>query len=304
MRSVSEQIAEYRPVRVPAAHWAVIGDRVRALVCELDPQTVEVARMQLMRLTQYLAWCWQVGYSLEHASVTNPRILDDYLTHIDRVQGRATARSHRDKLNVYITRLAGPARPTFSSTQVPLENQPYSQSELTAISGWAAGQPTERWRHNASAIVALAGGCGLRASELIQVRGQDLHTSGERIAVHVDGAPPRFAPTLAFWEQTLRTLRDHTHPDEHLFIIEEGVRSARKVPAFIARTRGQSFRPTAERLRATWIHTLVAAGLPADLILQTAGLKSAISLNPYLAQLPRRSDSPDTWAQVHAAGQP
>ena len=92
-------------------------------------------------------------------------------------------------------------------------------------------------------------------------------------------------PVLAAWEDMALQAADGLHPDDKVFPRVGTARPSELVREFVRYSAGEQ-RPTLARLRATWIHTHLAAGTSLRALMSAAGFRSTTSLQRYLVWVP------------------
>jgi integrase len=149
---------------------------------------------------------------------------------------------------------------------------------------------TDRRRHNAYSILALCGGAGLTAAELVDARIEDITTEGRHLFVNVNGTHPRRVPIWAPWHSTLhRAIDDRT--SGHLF---HGNRSEEYPPRLVQQFLDENIwelRPSPTRLRLTWVVRQIENDLPLSVLLAICGFTNASALNAYRRHLSPRAVS-------------
>lgn len=81
--------------------------------------------------------------------------------------------------------------------------RPFTLTEVASMHSWAASLTTALKRQNAQALLGLAGGAGLRTSEIIDIHVGDIDLVDGRIFVNVPGVRPRQVPVRHPWNRTL-----------------------------------------------------------------------------------------------------
>lgn len=158
---------------------------------------------------------------------------------------------------------------------------PYSEAEVAEMRIWAAVQRDER-RIDARVLLALGIGCGLTASEICEVSGDDVREAGSRIAV--PGRRERLVDVDGPWRDALahvELIRRNTR------LFRPGVQNyANKISDFTRATIGEQPRPRPQRMRATWLVARMAEGVPVQELLYAAGVKSLDALARFERYLP------------------
>lgn len=291
---MSHAILRYRPKNAPP-EWDAVADGVRMLVAT-------VADHVPYRLTTVLRVVAMLAVSAERAGVPrDPAVWLDQAT-ITRclltdtslapgtIQTYAALLARVRETLVWVER-GEAARPHLRADRSRAE--PYSTSDLTRMDAWADSlPPTPSGRGNARAMLALGAGCGLFPTEMLAVRGTDVHIlPSDAVVVRVPDTE-RLIVCRSLWEQALAELAQRAGK-RHLYGPDRQVeRPKNAISNWVARNKpGDPKVPVLEmrRLRATWLVSLLRDRVPADLIAKAAGLKSAAALAPYLAWVPEIS---------------
>ncbi|WP_082492005.1 tyrosine-type recombinase/integrase [Leifsonia sp. Root4] len=276
--------------RSAGAHWDAIRSFVVASVNQLEPQSPASIRFHLTVATRFALWLrTSTGASLDEPA--------DYWT-FHQVQrfaamelGTGTSASYRAavlrRLNTFVRRCGDGEDSRRAIPVAPLPPLlPYTSREQAAFLAAAHARGSEHRRSNNLAFVALGLGAGLRAVELVAVRVEDISDDCTDMNIHVRaGSSPRIVPMRREWCETLRQALASRASEDFVII---GHRSAKPAPLLSTLTTNgpKAPRPTASRMRATWIIGHLTCGLRIDLVLEIAGLHKLSALVPYVASLP------------------
>jgi integrase len=274
-------ICGYRPQLAPQ-QWATIRQFVVECVLALAPRSYVNAKRLMTMTTRYVAWVWAAtGCDLRPDVVFTEllihRYLDDALPDHSVIYRFDTARqlaAIADQLtSSHVARLPIP----FQSERP----QPYNRAELASMHSWAASLSTDLKKQNAHTLLALGGGAGLTAAEIVEVRIEDIVTSDAGVIVTVRGAHHRQVPVLTEWTRTLRRgIGARTYGT--IFRAYRFVHyPPRKLQSFLT-DNPAVIRPSVSRLRAGWIVGQLNANLPIAVLMEIAGFTSTQSLQPYL----------------------
>jgi integrase len=174
--------------------------------------------------------------------------------------------------------------PRFSGSLAP---PPYNAAERAALYSIASAQ-RRRWRvHSALALLALGLGAGLRAGELIAVKGRDVSILGKVVYLRVGGARTRDVVVGA--PEAHLVLRLATEPDAYLFHPEEAERSYPNfVNDFCRQLAADPCAPrlSAARSRSSYICDHLVAGTDLSVLLERCGIKDVESLIRYSVHVP------------------
>jgi hypothetical protein len=163
---------------------------------------------------------------------------------------------------------------------VRVPNGPYTHRQIAEFSSWAAMQPTPIRHSNAHALLGLAEGAGLTVSEIANCLVRDVSIDGLGAVVSARGPKPRMVPIDESIVSTLLVALKGRSPDDFVY---QGNRD-RKTPGTLVSNADWTGpeRPTATRLRTTWIVERLNANVPLKLILSMAGMADRSSLSEYL----------------------
>lgn len=286
------RVEAYRPKGVSEVLWAEVGPTVREWADTTAEHVSDIAGV-LGSLTGLAVWATQsAGYPLEAEYVLNRDVIERYVlldAHGWSVGTRGTVRS---RLYHVAYRVLGPEAVPWRYT--PLQRSealaPYSDDEVLALRWWAR-QVSGVWQpHSLSALIVFCAGVGLRAEELHGLRGRDVQRDGECVMVNVAGASPRRVPVLASFEQDALRLARVVGDDRFVFRpmrIEAG--SPNGVSNLVERVWTEHAgvpRPTAQRLRVTWLVWHLRSRTPLRMLADAAGVESLNSLARYLVYVP------------------
>ncbi|WP_157155908.1 hypothetical protein [Diaminobutyricimonas sp. LJ205] len=230
----------------------------------------------------YVSWVWTVT----GCDLTIPRVFKTQLVHRYLAEDLAkrsetyrydTARqlsAMADKLgDIHVQRLRMPEQ-TGSA-------RPYSPAEEATLFAWANTLTTPLKRQNARALLALSGGAGLSAQELMDAQVQDVEFVTGRLFVNVRGDRARRVPVHSKWARTLaESIGNRTRGDLfHAYRLSEYKPNG--LQRFLSDNPGP-LRPSAARLRSGWIVAQIDAELPMQVLLEITGFATLLSLQPYL----------------------
>lgn len=294
-REVSLEIATFRPV-MAGPHWAAIESVVREAVTHYGPHDVNQAHRHLSSASKFALWIWKVGsVPLEPDVMFTDGAVERFMSEGVSPPGRTPfAPTTRNQIRKQLLHLANSysvnseyrRKKTFA--RVP--RGPYSDRQLAEFSSWAAMQPTPIRYSNAHALLGLAEGAGLTASEIANCLVSDVSVDSLGAVVTIRGPKLR---TVHIDESNVSTLLVALEDRRQGDFVYEGNRN-RQTPATLvsgADWTGPE-RPTATRLRTTWIVERLNANVPPKLVLAMAGLADKSALSEYLPfiSLPEESE--------------
>lgn len=229
-----------------------------------------------------------------------PQLIDRFTRdlHGDDPNGRA-ARS------LLLNHLVADTR-SIRSAGVPLHRYPdrpnthgYSVAEELEFRDAACSEPSFVRRHATGVALALAAGCGLKASEIPRVGMQDL-TDGDPLGVRVDSVA---VPCRLIWADVLREcaeLRRREIRSHGIQLSMFGGTDASGDVSLLGRTYRTELvhrTPLAgrlvsfKRLRTTFVVRHLEAGTPAKHIVSATRFGSAAALTRYINLVKQPSDS-------------
>jgi integrase len=280
---VWEIIIRYRP-RLPANQWEAVREFAISNAIQMKPRTFEVARRLMTMSARFTAWVWTTsGIELTPERVYTENNVYRYL------QACLTGHSESQRwgivrqLAIIALVLTGKRIAPMPSLKRRTSLRPFTPAEVVSLHSWAASLTTELKRHNAWALLGLAGGAGLRSSEIIDARIGDVEIIDGRVFANVRGENARRVPVRHPWSNTLlRAVEGHTDPDEYFFNktrVDEY--RPRIIQTFLTDNPGM-IRATAARLRNGWIVTQIDNGLPASVLITIAGVKHLAALTHHM----------------------
>ncbi|MBH0009583.1 tyrosine-type recombinase/integrase [Salinibacterium sp. SWN1162] len=290
-------VSKFRPRLETPAQWQAIRPFVISVVLMTQPRDFNPVRTSMTILTRYIAWVWATtGTELRFEKIFTQRFLDAF------VEIGIADRSPAYRFDVYRRiavliekqtdlRLKRIPEPEPSDKMVP-----YTASEIARFQSWALGQNSDRRRHNAYSILALCGGAGLSAAELIDTRVEHLTNDGVHTTVTVQGKRPRIVPIATAWLPALAKAVDG-RLDGYLFHGNRGEEyPPRLVQGYLSEQKWD-LRVSAARLRLTWIIQQFEKDLPLAVLKEICGFKNFASVDRYMHLIAARSTG-DFFEQV------
>ncbi|WP_141989414.1 tyrosine-type recombinase/integrase [Rhodoglobus vestalii] len=275
-------VSKFRPRLETPAQWEAIRSFVISIVLMTQPRDFNPVRTAMTVLTRYVAWVWATtGAELRFEKIFTQRLLDAFVEIGLADRSPAYRFDVHRRIAVLIekqtdARLKRIPEPAPSKKMVP-----YTSAELARFQSWALGQNSDRRRHNAYSILALCGGAGLSAAELIDTRIEHLATDGVHITVSVQGSRPRVVPISTTWHPALARAVDGRSTG-YLFHGNRGEEySPRLVQSYLSEQKWD-LRVSASRLRLTWIIQQFDNDLPLAVIKEVCGFINLASVDRYL----------------------
>ncbi len=197
---------------------------------------------------------------------------------------RGTYRSALYRLARPVHGAPGQRATPFAGARAPAPYSPAERAELAAV---AAAQRDPANRASALALVVFGIGAGLRAAELVALRGSDVSRRGRRVTVRVGGPAARVVPVTAGYAGRAAGLAAGAG-HAHLFRPGPADRGYKNFVTNFARTLTAD--PAAPRLglgrcRSSFICGHLAAGTPVAELLAITGICQAESLARYARQV-------------------
>lgn len=218
-------------------------------------------------------WIVQTGM-VELDQALSEDIIDIYT--VDR--GREVLPVMAERERKMLLRLADIApsveKRAVSTASAP--ERPYSDAELATFQHWATFQRTDHQRASCMAIFALCVGCGLASGEVLAVRGSDLLDLDGVLAVQVE-RDGRTVPVVDRWREIFQTVMANTSKTDAFLVAPKATNRKGAMQHLLRATAGQ-VKPTAARLRMTWLVAHLEAGTPLAALLPASGMTSTDSL--------------------------
>jgi len=267
-------ILGYQPKK---AHSAGAWTETRPFTIEtaaaMRPDTYDVTRRLMTMSAHFHMWIWaRTAPELTVSTVYTQNNIDRYLD--------ATLTKHSDHHRWGVSRqLVKIGRELADADLVTLpapdgkRRPPFTAKQIATMHSWANSLTTEKKRHNAWALLGLAGGAGLTAAEIVTTRVGDIIRDGDVVFVDVRGRKARRVPVRHAWARVLlRSIAGREHADERLFRgpwIEEY--PPRIIQTFLT-DHPAPVRPTPSTLRSAWIHHHINNNVPAQVLMEVAGI--------------------------------
>ncbi|TFB76736.1 site-specific integrase [Cryobacterium glaciale] len=279
---VWEVIIRYRP-QLSDLQWDAVREFTIVTAINMKPRTFETVRRMMTMTGRFNAWVWaSTGTTLTVERVYTQNNVYRYL--------QECLPKHSETHRWGVARQLGTIAEVLAEntvTRLPTPHahrrRPFTIAEVASMHSWAASLTTDLKRQNAQALLGLAGGAGLRANEIIDLRLGDIDIVDGRLFVTVPGMNSRRVPVRHPWNRTLlRSLAGRTDSSEYVFRayrFEEY--RPRAIQTFLTDHPGR-VRATLTRLRATWIVAQIDNGLPLPVLMALAGFSTTGSLDKHL----------------------
>lgn len=291
-------VATYAPADSPPG-WRRVAGEVRCAVAAALPFARYPAGELMGALTKLALFADAEGYPIQADLWLTREYIERFIAVGCSHLGEASRANYRSKLLRLREALTDgdcvtgkPARLSGSTA-----SRPYSRSEQAALWAWACGQPTDELRDGVTVLIGLGLGCGLDSSEIIPLRIGDVSASsqGEEnsdqpTVVAVRGKRSRLVVCRRPWESILAAQAGRASSrDAYLFRPGADRRGGNIVTNFLSRTHPATGTPSLRtaRLRATWLVSLIDAGLPLTVIIAAAGVKSLHGISRLMPHVTR-----------------
>jgi integrase len=251
-------------------------------VDEVDAH-VPYKRRELLRATADLAhWAAHRDVELTHATVFTDHVIDGFIrdglpnwSDASRANMRSQLRRMRDVLH-------GADAPTPERLAGAAAQAPYTKAALKQFSDWAARQKTPEFRRDARTILALGLGAGLTASEIGNVRQQDIIEDPLGFQVAVRGTRERVVQILRAQEERIRNAVEAAQQGQYLIRPQRTGNPQNLISNIVDRGAASELGPQSQRMRTTWLVYHLNAGTRLGVLMTAAGLESLKALGRVL----------------------
>ena len=303
---VQEAIESYRAINVAGQQWPQVEASVRLAMRAYGPSSAKWVSTQGGHVARFALWLLQrpertqagdlqlrefADLTLVTAYVAGPMADSPAST-------RATARAVLTRIVHRLRPDTAPERITYTPIQAP-----YTPTECAAFVRLARNQPTKDRRRALSALVALGLGAGLDGHDLREIapahiRKVPLSKDRSVLVVTVPGGQrPRTVVMRDAYADLLREAialhnsakRGKNTPLTGNKATRANVGSAVTDKAVTATGPGVDI--STARLRSTWLLACMCAPIPLNVLLCTAGLRSARTLADLLPYCPAPDDA-------------
>lgn len=283
--TVAKKIDSFVP-KIASDDWAVIGDFVREVVRDAEPDRYETAGSWLSLVAALTLWSWKVEcLDLERDVILEPANIFAYIEQRDAKNDKAQATARSILLRIS-ARVIGPnagATEDRRTYRKDTGRTPYTSAEKIGLRSYMNGQATEHRRRNVRVIVALGAGAGLTAVDLMQIYPGHVVDDGDKILVNVPGKRARTVPLIADWDDLLREALAEAEPGMPFVLSTRGkFRYGNAIADFLYTCNGEGTRPHCQRLRSTWFVDHLNARTPIKVLLAAAGVTEVSTLQRYL----------------------
>lgn len=280
---------EYQP-DLPAERWAKIRFFVEDAAASAAPLCAYSMRRLLTVSSHYVDWAHnRRGYQLDARVLFRRELIDVWVADRKSNLSEGTRRNYR----AILCRIAEVVLPeAHPKALTPLNRRssvvPYSESDLILLERWAVTQSTAVMRRNAVVLLSLASGAGIWSREIGDIRRSDIVSDEQGLLVRVPGDRAREVPLLRRYEPMLSSVLQGLASDDLVFGAPQRQNYDNLITNFVARSRRSSRmpQPRAQRMRATWLVTHLAARTDIKALMRAGGIDKFENLAQLLRHVP------------------
>lgn len=276
-------IVKFRPnSAAQAGAWSATRSFTVETAAAMLPHSFDVTRRRMTMSASFHMWVWaRTGAELTIPRVYTQSNIDRFLENVHKNRSEG----HRWGVSRQLVKI-GRELADADLIAIPAPNgkvrSPFTTKQIASMHSWANSLTTVNKRQNDQALLGLAGGAGLTAAEIVEVRVCDIHRDGDVVFVNVAGKRARRVPVRHAWARVLlRSIDGRVDASERAF---RGPRIAEYPPRII-----QSFltdhpapvRPTPAALRAAWLLHHINNNEPLPVLRDVAGFDHYTTLVRY-----------------------
>jgi len=278
-------IVKYRPNSAAlTGAWTATRSFTVETAAAMLPHSFDVARRLMTMSASFHMWVWaRTGTEMTIRQVYTQSNIDRFLETVHKHRSAG----HRWGVSRQLVKI-GRELADADLIAIPAPHgkvrSPFTPKQIASMHSWANSLTTVKKRQNAQALLGLAGGAGLTAAEIVNVRVADVRRDGDVVFVHVAGKRARRVPVRHAWARVLlRSIDGRIDAAERMF---RGPWIAEYPPRII-----QSFltdhpapvRPTPAALRAAWLLHHIDNNVPLQVLRDVAGFDQYATLVRYYA---------------------
>ena len=278
----------YMPTEIDATLWSELAPVHREIIARSGIVSPDAIRKARSVLAQFLAFRQSQGESLDVTKVCTVAAVDAYFARGMTDFAARTRNDYRTRLDRIVRAVnPGPDAPPKIKSKYYKVRPGYNDAEQAAMRRIAARQPRAGLKRQASAIVGLACGAGLDASDLRHLFCRQIIDQGDTgIEVTIAGTNARRVWVRREYEDLVRIGINGVSADHTLFgrgtEARNGINGVLNALVYVE--KGLTF--DAARMRTTWLAWLVTQPVSLRTILDVSGLQSARTLAEIIAVLP------------------
>jgi hypothetical protein len=269
-----------KPVFDEETRLLVQGIVIDALVTAPQPVTPGWVHTSLMAVGGLVRWAQTMAEPLTREHLLSVRTRNRFLNLGMSDLLDTSVRNYRCRLDLIATGLSsGPVTPAVTG---PLKTgeaiDPHTPTEVATLWVWAQGLRPATRRERITGVLVLGLGCGLRASELINVYPESVSfdEDGAHVVV-VGGNGPRVVTCDRVWEDRLAEL---------VATVEPGHPLTSPWRTDLATARGLQNALASAQHKDTWLVQRLTEGTPVPTLMDAAGIESIEALKAYLGYVP------------------
>lgn len=275
--SSSEYMTTYEPTVIDPDDWNVVREFVSTSVIATYPEaSSDTLRKVALGVARLAIDALNHGYDLVAEQVFDADFIAYHVSRLDMsTLTLSSLESKLEKVGCTVS-LTWNGRRDEVAYPTSMVNEPYNDDEVVYLREWAKTLATARARENASVLLALGLGAGLRNSEVDSLTVADVNVTGAGVIVFPHGyrgADKRYVPVLSEYADTIRNAVCGRRPDEFVFLPGDRVTGRSCASDFVRRVRLAEVPVTLSRMRTTWIVRLMGAHIPESAICDAAGLR-------------------------------
>ena len=303
---VLEAIESYRAIKVTGQQWSQVEASVRLAMRAYGPSSAKWVSTQGGHVARFAVWLLQRPARTEAGDLQLREFADiDLVTAYVAGPMADSPAATRATARAVLTRIVHRLRPDTAPERIaytPIK-APYTPTECAAFVRLARNQPTKDRRRALSALVALGLGAGLDGHDLreiapVHIREVTLSEDRTVLVVTVPGGQrPRTVVMRDAYTDLLReAIALHKSSKRGKNTPLTGVKPSRAnvgsaVTDNAVTATGPGVDISTARLRSTWLLACMCASIPLNVLLCTAGLRSARTLADLLPYCPAPNDA-------------
>lgn len=293
-----------QPVLSNEARDLVQSIVIDSLVTAPQPVTGGWVHTSLMTVGGLVRWAVLNGERLDREHLLSQQTRNRFLNLGVADLTDTSRRNYRCRLDLIATGLtSGPVEATVTRPLTHGEaTDPHTATEVATLWVWAQGLRPASRRDRIVAVLVLALGCGLRASELVHVTPEsitvDEHGVHVTVPATVDSRVVRVVTCDRVWEDRLLEVAANTEPGHPLTSPWRETAATPRGLQNALRSAQDTDEPSAwfsnRSLRNTWLVQRLIEGTPIPTLLEAAGVESIEALKAFLVYVP----APDAVARA------
>lgn len=270
-------IANYTPLKSRFAvctkeQWSAVQNVVRACVTPLPVSSIHSLRPYMTPTTRLAVWAYQEGLPLDRETLLSSPVIEAFTNSLT-----CSAPTYRSALRRVAKANQISLEPSNISYAKALAKQPYTEDEIKALLGFANSLSNKLRKQRLSWAVLVGAGCGFARSDLRNLKRSGLHQHDKDWFFATSS---RCAKISAGFVEPIRDLYKICDSD----LIFGSTKSRNITDTFriwVGERRGVPVF-SADRLRATYVCSLLQQNTGICDLLSWTGLQNADALDTYL----------------------